>query len=76
MVAVFAIFATLSLVDLQEFGVGLAAAVLIDATLIRGVVLPAAMKLLGKWNWYMPSVLGWVAVARRGPSLGAEGARA
>jgi RND superfamily putative drug exporter len=70
MVAVFAIFATLSLVDLQEFGVGLAAAVLIDATLIRGVVLPASMKLLGKWNWYMPRGLGWL------PSLGHEGAAA
>jgi RND superfamily putative drug exporter len=60
MVAVFAIFATLSLVDLQEFGVGLAAAVLIDATLIRGIVLPASMKLLGRWNWYMPSKLHWL----------------
>jgi RND superfamily putative drug exporter len=64
MVAVFAIFASLSLVDLQEFGIGLAAAVLIDATLIRGVVLPASMKLLGRWNWYMPSRLNWL------PSLG------
>ena len=60
MVAVFAIFATLSLVDLQEFGIGLAAAVLIDATLIRGVVLPASMKLLGRWNWYMPRRLDWL----------------
>ena len=60
MVAVFAIFATLSLVDLQEFGIGLAAAVLIDATLIRGIVLPASMKLLGRWNWYMPSKLNWL----------------
>ena len=67
MVAVFAIFATLSLIDLQEFGVGLAAAVLIDATLIRGIVLPASMKLLGRWNWYMPSELGLAAGARRGP---------
>jgi uncharacterized membrane protein YdfJ with MMPL/SSD domain len=57
MVAVFSIFATLSLIDLQQFGVGMAAAVLIDATLIRGVVLPAAMKLLGRWNWYMPRSL-------------------
>ena len=69
MVAVFSIFATLSLIDLQEFGVGLAVAVAIDATLIRGVVLPAAMKLLGKWNWYMPRSLAWVPVLRprRGP---------
>jgi RND superfamily putative drug exporter len=64
MVAVFSIFATLSLIDLQQFGVGLAAAVLIDATLIRGVVLPAAMKLLGRWNWYMPRSLN------RLPALG------
>jgi uncharacterized membrane protein YdfJ with MMPL/SSD domain len=70
MVAVFAIFATLSLIDLQEFGVGLAVAVAIDATLIRGVVLPASMKLLGKWNWYMPRSLAWL------PSLGhGEGRR-
>ncbi len=69
MVAVFAIFATLSLVDLQEFGIGLAVAVAIDATLIRGVVLPAAMKLLGKWNWYMPTSLAWL------PSLGHGQAR-
>jgi putative drug exporter of the RND superfamily len=41
-------------------GVGLAAAVLIDATLIRGVLLPAAMKLLGEWNWYLPRWLGWL----------------
>ncbi len=76
MVAVFAIFATLSLVDLQEFGVGLAVAVLIDATLIRGVVLPASMKLLGKWNWYMPSVLGWLPRLGEGHHTGLEGARA
>jgi uncharacterized membrane protein YdfJ with MMPL/SSD domain len=62
MVAVFSIFATLSLLDLQEFGVGLAVAIAIDATLIRGVVLPAAMKLLGKWNWYMPGSLAWLPV--------------
>ncbi len=76
MVAVFSIFATLSLVDLQEFGVGLAAAVLIDATIIRGIVLPASMKLLGKWNWYMPSVLGWLPQLGEGRHSGLEGARA
>ena len=72
MVAVFSIFATLSLVDLKQLGIGLAAAVLIDATLIRGIVLPASMKLLGKWNWWMPRSLNWLpslgeAPARRGP---------
>jgi RND superfamily putative drug exporter len=60
MVGVFSIFVTLSLVDLKEFGVGLAAAVLIDATIIRGVLLPASMKLLGKWNWYLPAPLQWL----------------
>ena len=60
MVAVFSIFATLSFIDMKQFGVGLAAAVLIDATLVRGVLLPASMKLLGDWNWYLPKRLGWL----------------
>jgi RND superfamily putative drug exporter len=60
MVGVFSIFATLPILDMKEFGVGLAAAVLIDATIIRGVLLPASMKLLGKWNWYLPNWLGWL----------------
>jgi uncharacterized membrane protein YdfJ with MMPL/SSD domain len=68
MVAVFAIFATLRSTDMKELGVGLAIAVLIDATLVRAVLLPATMKLLGDWNWYLPHWLQWV------PSLSAEGA--
>jgi len=60
MVGVFSIFATLPILDMKEFGVGLAAAVLIDATLVRGVLLPAGMKLLGDWNWYLPNWLGWL----------------
>ncbi len=60
MVAVFAIFATLSAVEFKQFGVGLGVAVLIDATIIRGVLLPAAMKLLGDWNWYLPRSLRWL----------------
>jgi uncharacterized membrane protein YdfJ with MMPL/SSD domain len=66
MVLVFAVFITLSFDLLKQFGVGLAAAVLIDATIIRAVLLPASMKLLGDWNWYLPSWLEWlprVAVA-------------
>jgi uncharacterized membrane protein YdfJ with MMPL/SSD domain len=66
MVLVFSVFITLSFDLLKQFGVGLAAAVLIDATIIRGVLLPASMKLLGEWNWYLPSWLEWlprVAVA-------------
>jgi uncharacterized membrane protein YdfJ with MMPL/SSD domain len=60
MVCVFALFGTLSSLELKQAGVGLAAAVLIDATLIRGVLLPATMKLLGDWNWYLPRQLHWL----------------
>jgi uncharacterized membrane protein YdfJ with MMPL/SSD domain len=60
MIAVFAIFATLSSVIFKQFGVGLAVAVLIDATIIRGVLLPATMALLGDWNWYLPRALDWL----------------
>jgi uncharacterized membrane protein YdfJ with MMPL/SSD domain len=60
MVAVFAIFATLSWPFFKQFGVGLAAAILIDATIVRGVLLPASMKLLGEWNWYLPAWLEWL----------------
>jgi RND superfamily putative drug exporter len=57
MVGVFAIFATLSSLDMKQMGVGLAAAILIDATIVRGVLLPASMKVLGKWNWWLPKRL-------------------
>jgi len=57
MVAVFAIFATLSMLDFKQMGIGLAVAVLIDATIVRAVLLPATMKLLGDWNWYLPKSL-------------------
>jgi uncharacterized membrane protein YdfJ with MMPL/SSD domain len=60
MISVFAIFATLSLLMFKELGVGLAMAVLIDATIIRAVLLPATMKLLGDWNWYLPKWLEWL----------------
>jgi uncharacterized membrane protein YdfJ with MMPL/SSD domain len=60
MVAVFSIFATLSMLIFKQFGVGLAAAILIDATLVRGVLLPATMKLLGERNWYLPKWLQWL----------------
>ena len=60
MVAVFSIFATLSMVDFKQMGVGLAVAILIDATVIRAVLLPATMKLLGERNWYLPKFLGWM----------------
>ena len=60
MVGVFGAFATSRFLGLQQFGLGLGVAVLIDATVIRVVLLPASMKLLGNWNWYMPSWLGWL----------------
>jgi RND superfamily putative drug exporter len=60
MVAVFSLFGTASSLDLKQAGVGLAVAVLLDATVIRGVLLPASMKLLGDWNWYLPRWLAWV----------------
>jgi uncharacterized membrane protein YdfJ with MMPL/SSD domain len=67
MVGVFSIFATLSQIEMKQLGVGLAAAILIDATLVRAVLLPATMKLLGDWNWYLPRWLGWL------PRVGMEG---
>ncbi|MGN6174465.1 MAG: MMPL family transporter [Streptosporangiaceae bacterium] len=60
MVAVFSIFATLSLIEFKMFGVAMAAAVLIDATVVRGVLMPAAMSLLGDRNWYLPGWLSWL----------------
>jgi len=64
MVGVFSIFGSLSLLMLKEFGVGLAAAVLLDATIVRAVLLPATMKLLGDWNWYLPKWLDWLPQAK------------
>jgi RND superfamily putative drug exporter len=68
MVAVFAIFGTLKLIMMKQLGVGLAVAVMLDATVIRGVLLPATMKLLGEWNWYMPRALDWVPSVLPEPS--------
>ena len=60
MVLVFGVFALMPLIDMKEMGIGLAAAILIDATIVRAVLLPATMKLLGKWNWYLPRWLEWL----------------
>jgi len=60
MIAVFAIFATLSMLEFKQMGVGLAVAILIDATLVRAVLLPATMTLLGDRNWYLPKALHWL----------------
>jgi RND superfamily putative drug exporter len=60
MVGVFSVFTLLPVIDFKEMGIGLAVAVLIDATLVRGVLLPASMKLLGNANWYLPKWLQWL----------------
>src|SRR5262249_13591461 len=60
MVGVFSIFGTLSQLDVKEAGVGLATAVLLDATIVRSVLLPSSMKLRGDWNWSLPGWLGWL----------------
>jgi uncharacterized membrane protein YdfJ with MMPL/SSD domain len=64
MVGVFAIFGTLSIIDYKMLGVGLAFAIFIDATLVRAVLLPATMKLLGDRNWYLPRKLNWLPELR------------
>jgi RND superfamily putative drug exporter len=69
MVAVFWAFAAGDLVGLQQMGFGLGLAVLIDATIVRSVLVPASMKLLGNWNWYLPNWLSWL------PDLRVEGPR-
>ncbi|MFI6843275.1 MMPL family transporter [Kitasatospora sp. NBC_00085] len=76
MVAVFAVFGTLSMQAMKQMGVGLAVAVLIDATLIRAVLLPSVMTLLGERNWYLPSWLRWLPDLSHGesfPPVGAHG---
>ena len=60
MVVVFAVFVTLKFTFIQQLGLGLAVAVFIDATVIRSVLLPASMTLLGDWNWWMPRFLDWI----------------
>jgi uncharacterized membrane protein YdfJ with MMPL/SSD domain len=68
MVAVFSIFGVLSMLFFKQFGVGLATAILIDATIVRAVLLPATMKLLGEWNWYLPRWLEWLPRLEGGTS--------
>ena len=60
MVVVFAVFVTLELTIIKQLGFGLAVAVFLDATIVRSVLLPATMRLLGEWNWWLPSWLGWL----------------
>src|SRR5262245_51505925 len=74
MVAVFMLFTTMSLTSLKALGFGLAAAILIDATIVRGVLLPAVMTTLGDWNWYLPRWLRWLPDVSHGeqPDRSAE----
>jgi RND superfamily putative drug exporter len=64
MVSVFSIFATLSVIEFKMIGIGLATAILLDATVVRGVLMPAAMSLLGERNWYLPRWLAWLPPKR------------
>jgi RND superfamily putative drug exporter len=57
------------ILDMKEMGIGLAAAVLIDATIVRAVLLPATMKLLGDWNWYLPNWLQWLPRLEHEPQV-------
>ena len=75
MVLVFGVFSLMPIIDMKEMGIGLAAAVLIDATIVRGVLLPATMKLLGRWNWYLPP-LARVAPPARARAVGRPGTAA
>jgi RND superfamily putative drug exporter len=72
MVFVFLTFATLSQVSMKQLGVGLATAVLLDATVVRGVLLPASMRLLGEWNWYLPGWLSWLPEVRHEVTASAD----
>jgi uncharacterized membrane protein YdfJ with MMPL/SSD domain len=69
MVAVFSIFGALQAMLFKQFGVGLASAILIDATIVRAILLPASMKLLGDWNWYLPKWLEWLPHFEHGEKL-------
>jgi len=60
MVVVFGVFVTLELTIIKQLGLGLAVAVFLDATVVRSLLLPASMRLLGDWNWWLPSWLGWL----------------
>jgi RND superfamily putative drug exporter len=68
MVCVFSVFGVLSFMVFKQIGVGLAAAILLDATIVRAVLLPATMKLLGDWNWYLPKWLEWLLHLEHGGS--------
>jgi RND superfamily putative drug exporter len=69
MVAVFGLFATMPLASMKQIGVGLSVAVLLDATVVRAILLPAVMALLGERNWYLPRWLGWLPRIEHGATI-------
>ena len=69
MVAVFSMFALSPELQMKQLGIGLAAAILIDATIIRGVLLPSTMTLLGDRNWWLPQRLGWIPTLQHEPEV-------
>jgi uncharacterized membrane protein YdfJ with MMPL/SSD domain len=75
MFGVFSLFATARSLDLKQAGVGLAVAVILDATIVRAVLLPASMKLFGNWNWYLPGWLAWLPGRRPEPGDGLPASR-
>ncbi|HEY7076682.1 MAG TPA: MMPL family transporter [Solirubrobacteraceae bacterium] len=75
MIAAFSGFLAGSFVGLQEFGLGLSAAILLDATVVRAILVPATMKLLGNWNWYMPERVRRALRLRPAPAEGSAGLR-
>ena len=72
MVAVFSGFASGDLVGTQQMGFGLAVAIFLDATIVRTILVPASMRLLGDWNWYLPNFLRWLPDVRVGATEPAE----
>src|SRR4026207_2051288 len=60
MVVVFSVFVTLELTIIKRLGLALAVAIFLDATVVRSVLLPATMRLLGDWNWWLPRWLQWL----------------
>jgi RND superfamily putative drug exporter len=82
-IVVSACFATADMILVKALGLGMALAVLIDATLVRGLLVPATMRLLGKWNWWLPGVgiqhhppvlAEYLGVADAGEAHASEGA--
>ena len=73
MVAVFAVFAGTGVPSIKEIGLGLAVAIALDATLVRLILVPATMEIMGKWNWWLPQAAGRRGCRTRLGSVGHGG---